>query len=84
VTREDVRRWVTGHRAAQAREQEQASADGPQPAAAVAAALALVALAGRLHGWPIAPDAIDLRDDAAARARWDRLRATLLPRGTVR
>lgn len=78
MQREDLRRWVAGHRAAQQREREEAFATGPQPKAAIASALALVALAGRLHGWPIPEDDVDRREDAAARAAWDHLRAALL------
>jgi hypothetical protein len=78
MQREDLRRWVDGHRAAQRRERDEAIAAGPQPGAAIGSALALVALAGRLHGWPIAEDQVERREDAAARAAWDRLRAARL------
>ncbi len=78
--RQDLRRWVQGHRAAQQREREEAIATGPQPEVAIASALALVALAGRLHGWPIPEDEVDRREDAATRVAWDRLRAALLSR----
>jgi hypothetical protein len=55
-------------------------AAGPQIEAAIAGGLALIALAGRLHGWPVPEDAIDRRDESLARERWDRLRAALLGR----
>jgi hypothetical protein len=77
---EELRRWVGRYRAAQQRELEEAPVIGPRPQAAIASALALVALAGRLHGWPVAADGIDRRDDAIALDRWDRLRAVLLRR----
>jgi len=80
MQRDDLRRWVDGHRAAQQREREEAMATGARPAAAIASALALIALAGRLHGWPIPEDEVDVREDEAARSAWDRLRAALLSR----
>jgi hypothetical protein len=80
----DLRRWVDGYRAAQERERREALSVGPEPGTAVASALALVALAGRLHGWPIAPDEADRRESAAALASWDRLRAVVLSRGRAR
>lgn len=81
---DDLRRWVDGYRAAQEVERREAMTVGPEPGTAIASALALVALAGRLHGWPIAPGEADRRESAAARASWDRLRAVLLSRDRPR
>jgi hypothetical protein len=81
MRREDLRRWVDNHRVAQRREREGTILAGPEPPVAIASALALVALAGRLHGWPMSEDAVDRQDDAAARVAWNRLRAVLLRRG---
>ena len=80
MLREDLRRWVEGHRAAEQRQRDEAMKAGPRPEAAIASALALVALTGRLHGWPVPQSEADRRDDAAVRATWDRLRAALLVR----
>jgi hypothetical protein len=46
--------------------------------------LALIALGGRLGTCAARDDAIDRREDEAARAAWNRLRAVLLKRGRAR
>jgi hypothetical protein len=75
VRAEDVRRWVAARRAAEAREREEARERGPSAPAAIASALALIALAGRLHGWPLPEDEVSRREEARARGAWARLRA---------
>jgi hypothetical protein len=80
MRREDVRRWIAGYRAGQERERLEVLAAAPEPKAAIEGALALVALAGRLHGWPLPEDDVDRGEDDAARATWNRLRAVLLTR----
>jgi hypothetical protein len=81
MSREDLRRWVEGHRAAQQRERAESSAAGAEPAVAIRQALALIALSGRLNPPVDADDAPDRRDDETARASWGRLRTVLLKRG---
>ena len=76
----EIRRWVASHQAAEARERAEMRAAGPAPAEAIAGALALIALAGRLHGWPLPEDAVSRREDALAYGCWTRLRARLAPR----
>jgi hypothetical protein len=73
---EDLRRWVEDKRAAEAREREAArgSSFARDP---IRAALDLIAIAGRLHGWPIPPDPVRQREDDLARERWARLRKAL-------
>jgi hypothetical protein len=72
---EDLLSWVQSRRAAEERERQELRETGPSSAWAVQSALALVALTGRLHGWPPPEDAVTVREDALARARWDRVRA---------
>lgn len=72
----DLRRWIEDQRAAQEREREQARG-GAFARDPVRAALDLIAVAGRLHGWPIPPDAVRRREDEIARERWARLRRAL-------
>jgi hypothetical protein len=72
---EDVRRWIAGRQAAEAREREEARERGASVPAAIASALALTALAGRLHGWPFPEDDLSRREEARARDAWARLRA---------
>lgn len=73
---ESLRRWVEDRRAAAERERQAAREDGfaRDP---VRAALDLIAVAGRMHGWPIPEDAVRRREDELARDRWDRLRQAL-------
>jgi hypothetical protein len=73
---EDLRRWVEDKRAAEAREREavRGSSFARDP---IRAALDLIAIAGRLHGWPIPPDPVRQREDELARERWARLRKAL-------
>jgi hypothetical protein len=74
----DVRRWALARRAADARERAEARADPTPRDAAISGALALVALAGRLHGWPVPVDDPDTRrEDLLGYARWSKLRAVL-------
>ena len=84
MSREELRRWVEGHRAAQRRERAEATGAGPEPAIAIRHALALIALNGRLHARADANDAADRRDEDTARASWARLRTVLLKRGRSR
>jgi hypothetical protein len=84
MSREDLRRWVEGQRAAQRRERAEAAAASPEPAIAIRHALALIALSGRFHARADAHDAADRRDEDTARASWTRLRAVLLKRGRSR
>jgi len=73
---EDLRRWVEDRRAAEEREQ-QAARQGGFARDPVRAALDLMAIAGRMHGWPIPEDVVRRREDELARDRWDRLRHAL-------
>jgi hypothetical protein len=84
MSREDLRRWVEGHRAAQRRERAEAALTRPEPAIAIRHALALIALSGRLPARTDANDAADRRDEDTARTSWTRLRAALLTRGRSR
>lgn len=70
---EDLRRWVEDKRAAEVRERQEARG-GSFTRDPVRAALDLIAIAGRLHGWPIPPDPVRQREDELARERWNRLR----------
>jgi hypothetical protein len=84
MSREDLRRWVEGHRAAQRRERAEAAVTRPEPAIAIRHALALIALSGRFRARADANDAADRRDDDSARASWTRLRTVLLKRDRSR
>lgn len=72
---QDIRRWVENHRAAQERERQEVRERGTVVADPIAASLSLIALAGRLHGWPVPVSEVDEREDELARQRWDKLRA---------
>jgi hypothetical protein len=71
-----VKRWVAGRQAAAAREREEARSSA-SPRSAMAVALAAIALAGRLHGWPLPEDEATRRDDLRAYQAWARLRTAL-------
>ena len=77
VRAEEVRRWVAGRQAAEAREREEARQNCPSPGSAMSLALGLIALAGRLHGWPLPEDEDAHRDDLRAYQAWARLRAAV-------
>ena len=68
---------MAGRQAAEAREREEARERGSSPGSAMAVALALIALAGRLHGWPLPEDEATRRDDLRAYQAWARLRTAL-------
>lgn len=72
-----IRRFVEGHRLAEARQLDEQKRDGADGYAAIASALALIALFGRLHGWPQPEDVEDSREDLQAYERWARLRRIL-------
>lgn len=70
----DVRRWLDNQRVAEAR---RLHLDGPipDPEASWRQASSLLALLGRMIGWPVAPDSVRTREDAAAAQAWARVRA---------
>ena len=72
-----IRRFVEGHRLAEARQLDEERRGGADSQGAIASALALVALFGRLHGWPPPEDVEDSREDLQAYERWARLRRAL-------
>ncbi len=84
VRAEDVKRWVAGRQAAAAREREEARSSAASPSSAMAVALALIALAGRLHGWPLPEDEATRRDDLRAYQAWARLRTALRGHASAR
>jgi hypothetical protein len=74
-TREQIRRRVSGWRAAERRERALQRSEGPMaPADALAAALELAALNPTVL---LASDAVRARETDAARAAWRRLRRRL-------
>lgn len=73
---EELKRWVENQRAAAERERQQALG-GSFVRDPVRAGLDLIALAARLHGWPIPEDPVRQREDELARERWSRLRKAL-------
>jgi hypothetical protein len=70
----DVRQWVDARRSLEAYERQSAG-PAPPPDVAWRQAVALLALLGRMVGWPVLPDEIRRREDAAAADAWLRLRA---------
>ncbi len=70
---EDARRFVEAHRAVEDCERRPGAAASPE--ACWQQALSLFALLGRMVGWPVEPDEIRRREDAAAAEVWARLRA---------
>ena len=70
-TRAEIRRWVSGQRAASATEREVARAEGPHPERAIALALSMFE-AARTAGVP--PDPLREREVARVRATWRKLR----------
>ncbi|MGH8930082.1 MAG: hypothetical protein ACRDZO_05445 [Egibacteraceae bacterium] len=68
---EDLRRWLAGQEAAQAR-QRQELRERP-PSETVTKAMALIDLAAALHGWPLPEDVVRRRECRRARETWARL-----------
>jgi hypothetical protein len=73
---EDVRRWIEARRAAAAFERDELRRHA-LVADPIGASLALTALLGRLHGFPLPPDAVTEREDLERYERWARLRQKL-------
>jgi hypothetical protein len=72
----EIRAWVTGRRVAAARERaEQQLLD---PETAWRRGLAMIALAARLHGWPLPERERDVAQDLEAYRRWARLRRRMV------
>lgn len=71
---EQVRRWLEDKRAGEARGRTSDVAL-PEPPAAWRQASALIAMLRSFAGWPVPPDEVRLREDAAAADAWMRLRA---------
>jgi hypothetical protein len=78
VRAEDLRAWVQARRAAEARERMEASRAAPSDDP-VQAGLGLIALAGRLHGWPVPEDPVTAREDVEVYATWATLRRRCRP-----
>jgi hypothetical protein len=78
VSPQDIRRWIAGRRAAERREHTEQRVLDPQ--IAFRRGLAMIALASRLHGWPLPESERDRRQDQEAYARWARLRRRMAPR----
>lgn len=74
----EIRRWMESRRAAAERERREVAERGTFVPDPIAASLSLIALAGRLHGWPLPVSEADQREDELARETWDRLRAAWL------
>lgn len=73
---EDLRRWAENHRAAVERERVEIRG-GAYVEDPIKAGLGLIALAARLHGWPIPRAAVGQREDEAKWEAWARLREGL-------
>lgn len=69
---------MAGRRAAERREREEQRQIDPETA--FRRGLAMIALASRLHGWPLPESERDRRQDQEAYARWSRLRRRLAAR----
>jgi hypothetical protein len=78
VSPEEIRRWIAGRRVAERREREEQRPIDPQTA--FRRGLAMIALASRLHGWPLPESERDRQQDQEAYARWSRLRRRLVER----
>lgn len=70
-----LRRWISGRRAAEQRELDERRMEHRSVGESFEQAMRLVALASRLHGWPLPDDPVSARQDAIGYQRWDRLRA---------
>ena len=77
MDREDIRRWVRQRELAAQREQDELRAGNPAPGEVFERGLRMIALAGRLHGWPLPEDPLDVEQDREAYLRWARLRRAL-------
>ncbi len=69
---------MDGRRAAARRERDELQA--PDPEVALRRGLAMIALASRLHGWPLPESERDRRQDREAYDRWATLRRRLAGR----
>jgi hypothetical protein len=78
VSPEEIRHWIAGRRAAERRERAEERAIDPE--IAFRRGLAMIALASRLHGWPLPENEEDRKQDLEAYARWSRLRHRLAAR----
>jgi hypothetical protein len=72
----ELRRWVEARRSVEEFERSAAAGAIP-PGQAWEQALSLFALLGRMVGWPVAPDEVRRREEAASADAWKRLRAGL-------
>ena len=77
TSRQSIRRWVEGRRAAERRERDAQTGDTPSPGESIGRALRLITFAASIHGWPLPRDPASVREDTQAYERWVRLRTRL-------
>jgi hypothetical protein len=70
----ELSRWISGRRAAEAREREERRDRTISPGEAFRQAMSLVSLAARRHGWPPPADEREAAEDLAFHLVWARLR----------
>lgn len=74
---EAARRWKANWKAVEEAQRAEIRDHAPSPSRSLADLVALVEVAIRFNGWPIADDAVSLREEASAREAWARLRAAI-------
>lgn len=73
MTRDELQRWLAGHREAELRQQELEVAEAGDPQAAIARSLSLIAALRATIPAPVV-EAQRAEDDERVRAIWNRLR----------
>jgi hypothetical protein len=77
VEADELRRWAEQRALGAKRELSELRNAAPPPEEAFETGLRMIALAGRLHGWPLPEDEREVQEELEVFHRWARLRRRL-------